>query len=198
MILKVNSDNNAPKTAPLPFADGELDRFGVRVRPAEFARLMECTKQAVSDWVKSGKITLGPDGRLDPRQAVRQLLRTTDPARMRARVLQPLVRELEAQRRLVGELRLSLARAKEEAEFHQTASEELVDQWNALRGRLLAEWAALQKLPAGAAVSALEHWLDTVERTGGDPGPIATLLAASEIAHESDSLNLETDDLRFP
>lgn len=73
------------KNIHLPFDSDEMVKMGLRVRPSEFARLIGCTKQAVSVWIRDGKILLGTDGRLDPRQAVAQLLKNSDPSRLRAR-----------------------------------------------------------------------------------------------------------------
>ena len=90
----------------LPFDPADL--VAVRVRPAQFARMAGVSKQAVSQWIKEGKVTIGPDGLLDPVVASRQVFERTDPGRLRARVfrdamapygeLQKRVRELEAER----------------------------------------------------------------------------------------------------
>lgn len=116
----------------LPFDPGEIDRFGIRVTRAEFARLLGCSKQAVGEWVTAGKITLGADGRLDPRQAVAQLLRNSDPARLRARVLAPLVRDVVALQRRIAELEARLTAAEERAEFCEAEAAEAAH----LRGRV--------------------------------------------------------------
>lgn len=105
-----------PKTDPetlenlrpsiLPFDPAEL--VAMRVKPAQFARMSGVSKQAVSVWIKEGKVTLGPDGLLDPVVASRQVFERTDPARLRARIfrdavapyadLQKRVKELEEER----------------------------------------------------------------------------------------------------
>lgn len=60
--------------------------MAIRIRPVDFARANEVTKQTVSQWIKKGIITLGPDGLLDPVKASRELMERTNPARLRARV----------------------------------------------------------------------------------------------------------------
>jgi small-conductance mechanosensitive channel len=115
----------------LPFDPAEMDRSGLRLTRAEFARFLGCSKQAVGEWVTAGKITLGVDGRLDPRQAVAQLLRNSDPARLRTKVLAPLVRDLGAHRRQIAELEARLAAAEERAEFVEAEAAEAAE----LRGR---------------------------------------------------------------
>lgn len=66
--------------------------------------------------IASGKITLLPDGRLDPARATEELLRNSDPGRLRARVLKAatrthadLVEEIERLERQALELRDALA-----------------------------------------------------------------------------------------
>lgn len=96
----------------LPFDPAEL--VAMRVRPAQFARMCEVSKQAVSDWIKRGVITLGPDGLLDPVTASRQVFERTDPARLRARVFRDLARDVPELREQVRELRQALKQARAE------------------------------------------------------------------------------------
>jgi len=82
---------SAPKSAKksqesiLPF-DIESLTQGIRVKPAVFARMCQVSKQAVSQWIQLGKITLYPDGTLDPHKAAQQVIDNSDPGRMRAKV----------------------------------------------------------------------------------------------------------------
>lgn len=170
MTYPLNPDNSGPKTPYLPFAPGELDRSGLRLTRAEFARFLQVSKQAVTEWVQSGKVTLGADGRLDPRQAVGQLLRNTDPTRLRARVLAPLVRDVGALQRRILALEVDVARWKEEAEFHEGAALELAAQLNGLVRRLRDERAGLAALPGERFAGAIQSWLDLAQEAAGDPG----------------------------
>jgi len=156
------------KSLLLPFDPAQVDRSGLRLRPSEFARLMDTSKQAVSQWIKSGKITLGVDGRLDPRAAVRQLLRNSDPARLRAKILEPLVRDLGAYHQRIDELEKSLVAAKEDAELHEGIGDELEARWLALRRHLAADWCDLRLLPAPVALAALSDWCQGVEESDID------------------------------
>jgi hypothetical protein len=89
----------------LPFDPADL--VALRVLPAQFARMCNVSKQSVSQWIKQGKVTLGPDGKLDPAKAAREVFERTDPGRLRARVfksamasrddLHGRIRELESQ-----------------------------------------------------------------------------------------------------
>lgn len=72
------------RPSPLPFDPSELTT--VRVRPAVFARMCDVSKQCVSQWIRQGKITRGPDGLIDPALAARQVFERSDPTRLRARV----------------------------------------------------------------------------------------------------------------
>lgn len=148
-------DRRAPL---LPFAPGDLDRCGVRMNRADFARFLGVSKQTVGDWVRAGKVTLGADGLLDPRQAVQQLLRTTDPARLRSKVLAPLVRDMGTLQRRVAELEAALATAREDAEFHEGAAGEMIEQINALLRHFRDDWIDLHALPPSVALAAIDAW----------------------------------------
>lgn len=130
----------------LPFAETEL--LAVRLRPAEFARCIGVTKQSVSRWIADGKVTLGADGRLNPTAAMRQLLRTGDPGRIRAR----LVRQAFAD---MGDLRALAARA-DEAERKVAA---------------LAEQIEVERFTADQDYETLERWLDDFKRRIAETPP---------------------------
>lgn len=76
----------------LPFDPVELTH--IRCRAADLARMLNVSRQAVHLWIKHGKVTLGSDGMLDPKVAVKQLLANADPGRLRAKVLAPLTRDI--------------------------------------------------------------------------------------------------------
>lgn len=166
MTNQLNPDCTTPKTGILPFASGELDRSGLRLTRAEFSRFLNVSKQAVGEWVTAGKITLGADGRLDPRQAVSQLLRNTDPARLRAKVLEPLSRDIGRLQQRVTEMEKALAQSDENASFHEESAGELAAQLNALDRCLLDERAALVPLPADKVIDGIAAWLKRVSEDG--------------------------------
>lgn len=95
-------------TAPqsfLPFDPAQLTKL--RVTQAELARLFEVSRETVSQWVKRGIVIAGPDGRIDPHRAAADVLKKTDPSRLRAKIFKQAgnaeaqllarVAELEAQ-----------------------------------------------------------------------------------------------------
>lgn len=95
----------------LPFDPADL--VALRVRPAEFARMVGVSKQCVSQWIKQGKVTLGPDGKLDPAKATREVFQRTDPARIRARVFKSAMESRDELRARIRELESSLAAERE-------------------------------------------------------------------------------------
>lgn len=179
MTPSIDIDEQA-KNPLLPFDVAQLDRFGLRLRPAEFARLLGCTRQSVSIWVRDGKITLGADGRLDPRQAVSQLLRNTDPAKLRAKVLQPLMRDIGIYQQKISHLEQELSNAATDAEFHEGASLELLNVIDRIRDRLLEEWEALREQPPESSMNAFCAWMENaIENAAHDNGSrIIDFLAA--------------------
>lgn len=200
MTNLLNPDCATPKTGILPFEPGALDRSGLRLTRAEFGRFLGVSKQAVGEWVTAGKITLGADGRLDPRQAVSQLLRNSDPARLRAKVLAPLVRDVGIMQKKVADLERALAAVTEDASFHEESAGELAEQLNALDDHLREERAVLVTLPVDKVIDGIAAWLDRVSEDGTGGAGLLTILECVPgsgldiLRHELDSLN-ELDNL---
>lgn len=78
--------------------------MAMRVRPAQFAKMCGVSKQAVSQWVKRGTISLFPDGTLDPVRASREVLDNSDPARLQARIFKRALQDPGELRRTIREL----------------------------------------------------------------------------------------------
>lgn len=110
---------SAPGPSLLPF--NPVDLIEVRILPAHFARMMDVSRQTVSQWVKRGIVKLGPDGRLDPKQAARQVLDGTDPARLRARVFRSVADDLAALRERVRVLEAEQERAQAQPALNAAA-----------------------------------------------------------------------------
>ncbi|MCC7269399.1 MAG: hypothetical protein IT468_01625 [Rhodocyclaceae bacterium] len=159
----------------LPFDPAQVDRCGIRLTRAEFARFLGVSKQAVGEWVASGKVVLGADGRLDPRQAVGQLLRNSDPAKLRARVLAPLARDVGLQQRQIDDLKAKLARAEEDRDFQAGAADELLRLPTILLSMIAEEWSTLRTVEPEGIDAALD---DIFRRAGNlaaqeaEPGPL--------------------------
>lgn len=171
----------AGKTLPLSLLSSDDEqRAGIRVTRAEFAKMMGCSRQAVTDWVQAGRIAVGADGRFDPRQAVSSLLRTGNPSRIRAKVLEPLTSELGAMTHRIGELeeQLQVANARitelesdlvdaiDNANFNEESAHEFCDLFNALEYRITNEWGALHALPQEEGKAAILQWLSLALHLG--------------------------------
>jgi len=103
-------------TLPLPFDPADLTR-GIRVRPAQFARMCNVSRQAVSMWIKKGKITLYTDGTLDPAKAAQSVVKNTDPSRLRAKVFRASNDEIADLRKNTTTLAKELTAAKAQIEY---------------------------------------------------------------------------------
>lgn len=105
--MTTDQKHNAPQaketSASLPFLADAPELLRVRILPAEFARLLGVSKQTVSRWIKESKVSVNPlDGRLDVQTAVQQVLRNTDPGRLRARILRQAVEDVQQLRAAVA------------------------------------------------------------------------------------------------
>lgn len=135
-----------------------LDAAQVRLRPADLARMLRVSRQAVSQWAASGKLHLDPDGRVSAASAMRQLV-AHHPERLRAAALAPVVREVLDLRTRVAQLEQALDQARADVEFHEGSASELAAQQAELLRQLETYRAALVRLPAADLLDAVAHWL---------------------------------------
>jgi len=187
MAISFDSDRTPdlrgiPATGSLLSSDDQL-AAGIRVTRAQFAKMMGCSRQAVTDWVRAGRLTVGSDGRFDPRKAVADLLRTGDPARLRAKVLQPLADEVARYRARIVYLESALAVAqgsleqnrgdasdlqqlRDAVDFHEGAANELIEIFEALKVELASNWPALAQLAEEQGARIVIGWLDRCLEAG--------------------------------
>jgi hypothetical protein len=207
MAISFDSDS-APELMGVPAAGSLLSTddqltAGIRVTRAQFAKMMGCSRQAVTEWVRAGRLTVGSDGRFDPRKAVASLLRTGDPARLRAKVLQPMADELAAYRGRIVDLEAALGQAlqtveklrtvaaevedlRENLDFHEASASEFCAIFLALQRELQTHWPALAALPDNEGGDVIIGWLDIACETGAElAGP---LLAPEVEGGEGESL----------
>lgn len=168
--------DNAPKSGRenlvLPFASSDIETAGIRVTRAEFSRMMECSKQAVTDWVKSGRIVVGADGRFDPSKAVRSLLATGDPEKIRARVLTPLTLEMSQLRGRIRDLEAETKRQRDRAQALEIARAKAAGTLQSFLAHLELEWFFLDGQPEALAVAAFASWIKAASSDSGFVGMI--------------------------
>lgn len=137
-------ENAQPETTSvpqpfLPFAGDELLR--VRVCQSDFAKMVGVDKATVCRWIQKGTITLGTDGRLDPQQAMRELLSRGDPDRIRARIVRQAfadMADLRAQASRAGELEAQVATLKAQQNREARDYDRLEGWLNTFQDRLVA------------------------------------------------------------
>lgn len=132
----MSSTNNQPEKtgmSVLPFDPADLTK--VRVSQAGLATLMGVTRQSVNGWIKTGKISVLPDGLIDPETAVREYLANTGGGSLRAKLLQPVTAEMDQLRNINNELAGKLGDVSEQLEQTRTqlktavAEREEYDTW---------------------------------------------------------------------
>lgn len=171
---------NKPKNLALPFESISAEMAGIRVTRAQLATLLGVSKQSCSEWVKSGRIRLGADGRIDPRQAVAQLLKTGSPTRLRSAVLAPLVQELTQCHQRIDALETALASERESREFEEESSAGYVAIFSALEDQIELDWSGI----VAAGAYAMLAWLDYALQEGAGAAGAITDFAAHEDEEE--------------
>jgi hypothetical protein len=99
-------------TSTLPFDPADL--MDLRVKPAQFARMVGVSKQAVSKAIQTGKLMLGPDGKINPKKGLREYLENSDPTRVRVRTFKQAMTETEDLRARVRVLEVTVARLRDD------------------------------------------------------------------------------------
>jgi uncharacterized coiled-coil protein SlyX len=174
------------KTDFLPLESINAETVGIRLLPAQLARVLNVSKQSVSTWVKSGRVILGNDGRVDPRQAIARLLATGDLSRLRIKILEPLRQEVAARDRRIDDLEVAvatrdqrieqlkreLAAADDEIDFQDAAALGFAAVFDALQDQFRAFWKPLREAPPDAGLAAVQGWLAAALENLDDAGVI--------------------------
>jgi len=134
----------------------------MRVTCAQFARMVGVSKQAISEWKKRGIIELGPDGKLDPAKATRQVIERTNPVKLRARVFKQATATLDELRTRVRQLEAELAAEREWSNARACAAAARAEDHAARQlcrftDALVARWDEARNLHGACALS---EWLD--------------------------------------
>lgn len=90
----------------------DLLNHAVRVRPVDFAKLCGVSKQAVSMWIKEGKITIYPDGTLDPKKAAKEYIQNSDPARVKASIFKVITDDVDTLKKEIQQLNAKISEQK--------------------------------------------------------------------------------------
>lgn len=114
----MESPENPTDKGPLSLSfDPATLTQGIRVKPAQFARMCNVSRQTVSRWVKRGLVHLYPDGLLDPAASSRRVIEKTDPARLRARIFKDALKGLDEWKAEAKALASDLAAAEKKTEY---------------------------------------------------------------------------------
>ncbi len=140
-------------SSTLPFDVADL--MAVRVRPADFARMVGVTKQTVSQWIQHGKVTLGPDGKLDPNRAAKQVINNSDPSRLRARVLKGAVEDVGSLRKRMAQLEADLTKERQYLAESEEAYDWLESVFELYQKAILENEAALRQTNSASDFAAL-------------------------------------------
>lgn len=151
---------NVARASTLPFDPADL--VAMRVLPAQFARMCRVSKTTVSKWIKRGIVTLGPDGKLDPAIASRQVVEGTNPIKLRARVFKDAVAGRDELRARIAELERELAIEREWGDVREKAAgARASDAASQALGCVMdALSARFDEACAARAAHRLERWLD--------------------------------------
>ena len=106
-------DSAAAVQLGLPELPAVASLYRIRLRPAEFARLLGVAKSSVTSWTHRGIVRVGVDGRLDPALAIKTLLSRPDAGRLRSRFLAEAFEEFDELRRERDAARALAARVPE-------------------------------------------------------------------------------------
>lgn len=122
----MESPENPTDKGPLSLSfDPATLTQGIRVKPAQFARMCNVSRQTVSRWVKRGLVHLFPDGTLDPAASSRRVIDTANPARLRARIFKEALKGLDEWKAEAKSLASDLAAAKTKTEYLENFSSRL-------------------------------------------------------------------------
>lgn len=173
-----SSSTTAPSVQQNPAPAPEM---GLRVTQAEFARIMGVSRQTVTKWKKAGKLHPELDGRFCPKRAASSILKTTDPNRVRARVLKDaaqdgarlraenkrLSRLVDEHKATAAQLRADIARCHRDIDERERTSE-IAPDW------LAARWSSFKDMTLDERRRQISLLLDE-----------ALIKAADELASEA-------------
>lgn len=143
-------------SSTLPFDPADLMK--VRVSPARFAEICGVSRQSVSKWIKSGWVTIGPDGLLDPAVASRQYMDCVNPTKMRARVFKDTMATIPELRARIQSLEAEVAGMR------QAVTNQCRDDFaKRIRAFCDAILSRFDELQAARAAGNADEWINLLE-----------------------------------
>jgi hypothetical protein len=140
----------------------------LRIRPADLARMIGVSKQTISVWIRNGKVTVGPDGRLNPVEACRQVMRNSDPSRLRSKMLRGLCDDEGDLRRQISERDALITKLNARVEYLTGCWDELDCAFEQFLTEIPAQWESLCILDPDLIVPALRELFNTSIITCGE------------------------------
>lgn len=215
--------HDAAPQPELGFLMNHKELLSIRVRPAEFARMLGVSKQTVSTWIRDGKVTINAlDGLLDVRRAIQDVLRNTSPGRLRSRVLRQAVTDALGLRENLARAEDCAAAAEDRAALAEAALREshatldhlerwiasqdqsaailmdmIVDRADELRAAPTETWPAILHKIEAAAIDAADAGPDpcAIHENGGGGGDALT---APEATTTPPAKGIKNDPDQYP
>lgn len=100
------------ETSSLPFNPDDLSV--VRLNQAQIAEIFGVSRQAVNQWIKTGKVSIFSDGTMDPVKVARELAKNSDPRRLKNKVFRQIQDETDSLRAQVNQHANEIKRLNEQ------------------------------------------------------------------------------------
>lgn len=161
MTSPIDSTENMPTpgTLSLSFDPASLAQ-GIRVKPAQFARMCQVSRQTVSRWVRLGLVVLFPDGTLDPAKAAKSVLQKTDPARLRARIFKDATKSVDDWRRQAVQSGAALKEERERVAYLDRTLALLDEEYALFTDGMVNVISRMAAMPPGDIWDAIEAFRD--------------------------------------
>lgn len=182
-MIKIDLDSLKENQLFITEAD-DVDDSKIEIKPSEFARLIGVSKQAVSAWIKDGKITINDHGYLNPNKAIAQLLKNANPAKLRSKALMPLIKQIRVLNLMVKEQDIKLQDLEDEVNFLTEANDEFILILAAIKSRLNLEVDLLEKYKSKQVIQAFLLWLEAYQQNLSEEFTIAQFTVSAPVTSE--------------
>lgn len=182
-MIRIDLDSLKENQLFITEAD-DVDDSKIEIKPSEFSRLIGVSKQAVSAWIKAGKITISDDGYLNPNKAIAQLLKNGNPAKLRSKALMPLIKQIRVLNLMVKERDIKLQDLEDEVNFLTEANDEFILILAAIKSRLNLEVHLLEKYKTKQVIQAFLLWLEAYQQNLSEGFTIAQFTVSAPVSSE--------------